>query len=61
MSEIKLVLILLAGGIGKRINKKISKQMISYNNVTILEMNIINFRKIHKKYTNTGCNKQKRF
>ena len=45
MSNNKLVLILLAGGIGQRINKKISKQMISYNNVTILEMNIINFRK----------------
>ena len=48
MSGIELVLILLAGGIGKRINKKISKQMISYNNVTILEMNIINFRKYIK-------------
>ena len=48
MCDIKLVLILLAGGIGKRINKKISKQMISYNNVTILEMNIINFRKYIK-------------
>ena len=45
MSNIKLALIILAGGIGKRINKKISKQMISYNNITILEINIINFRK----------------
>lgn len=48
MSNIKWVLILLAGGIGQRINKKISKQMISYNNITILEMNIINFRKYIK-------------
>ena len=45
MSGIKLAVILLAGGIGKRLNKDISKQMISYNNVSILEMNIINFRK----------------
>ena len=45
MSNINLVLILLAGGVGSRINKKISKQMIRYNNLTILEMNIINFRK----------------
>ena len=45
MNNVNLVLILLAGGIGKRINKKISKQMIRYNNLTILEMNIINFSK----------------
>ncbi len=45
MRSIKLALILLAGGIGKRFNKNITKQMISYNNVSILEMNIINFRK----------------
>ena len=43
MSSVNLVLILLAGGIGTRINRKISKQMIKYNNLTILEMNIINF------------------
>ena len=44
----KLVLILLAGGTGKRLNKKISKQMISYDNVTILETNIINLKKFIK-------------
>ena len=48
MSSVNLVLILLAGGIGTRINRKISKQMILYNNLTILEMNIINFSKIFK-------------
>ena len=48
MSSVKIVLILLAGGIGKRINRKISKQMIKYNNLTILEVNIINFSKIFK-------------
>ena len=46
MSSVNLVLILLAGGIGTRINRKISKQMIKYNNLTILEMNIINFSKV---------------
>ncbi len=45
MSNINVALILLAGGLGKRLNKKISKQMIKYNNLSILEMNIINFRK----------------
>ena len=48
MSSVNLVLILLAGGIGTRINRKISKQMIKYNNLTILEVNIINFSKIFK-------------
>ncbi len=48
MSNFNLVLILLAGGIGTRINRKISKQMIKYNNLTILELNIINFIKIFK-------------
>ncbi len=48
MSSVNIVLILLAGGIGKRINRKISKQMIKYNNLTILEVNIINFSKIFK-------------
>ena len=48
MSSVNLVLILLAGGIGTRINRKISKQMIKYKNLTILEFNIINFRKIFK-------------
>ncbi len=45
MSSVNLALILLAGGIGKRINRKNSKQMIKYNNLTILEINIINFCK----------------
>ena len=44
-----LVLILLAGGIGKRFSNKISKQMISFNDVTILEKNIIFFKKHLKK------------
>jgi 2-C-methyl-D-erythritol 4-phosphate cytidylyltransferase/2-C-methyl-D-erythritol 2,4-cyclodiphosphate synthase len=45
MNSVKLALILLAGGIGTRINRKISKQMIMFNNLTILELNIINFMK----------------
>ena len=48
MSSVNLVLILLAGGIGTRVNRKISKQMIKFNNLTILEVNIINFSKIFK-------------
>ena len=48
MNSVNIVLILLAGGIGARINRKISKQMIKYNNLTILELNIINFSKIFK-------------
>ena len=32
-----LVVILLAGGIGNRLKQKTSKQMIKYNNETILE------------------------
>ena len=40
-----LVVILLAGGIGSRLNQKTSKQMISYNSETILEKNIIIFKK----------------
>ena len=45
MSSVNLALILLAGGIGTRINRKISKQMIKYNNLTILEINIVNIIK----------------
>ena len=45
MKSVKLALILLAGGTGTRINRKISKQMIMFNNLTILELNIINFMK----------------
>ena len=48
MSDLKLALILLAGGVGKRFNNKIRKQMLSFNNFTILEMNIIFFRKYLK-------------
>ncbi len=48
MSSVNLAMILLAGGMGKRINKKVSKQMIRYNNLTILEINIINLKKILK-------------
>ena len=40
-----LVIILLAGGVGYRFNKNISKQMISFNNETILEKNVKNFKK----------------
>ena len=40
-----LVVILLAGGIGSRLKQKTSKQMISYNDETILEKNIIIFKK----------------
>ena len=43
-----LVVILLAGGIGSRLKQKTSKQMISYNDETILEKNIISFKKYLK-------------
>ncbi len=43
-----LVIILLAGGVGNRLNKQTSKQMIHYNNKTILEKNIIRFQKYIK-------------
>ena len=43
-----LVIILLAGGVGKRLNKQTSKQMICYDNETILEKNIISFQKYLK-------------
>ncbi len=45
MSNVKMAIILLAGGVGKRFNKNISKQMISYSGVTVLEINIKNFQK----------------
>ena len=35
MSSVNLVLILLAGGIGTRTKRKISKQMLKYDNLTI--------------------------
>ena len=43
-----VVIIILAGGMGNRLNKNISKQMITYNNVTILEKNVLNFKKYLK-------------
>ena len=48
MKDVNIALILLAGGVGKRLSKKVSKQMIMYNDLTILEMNIINFKKVLK-------------
>ena len=50
MGEISdnLVIVLLAGGVGNRLNKQTSKQMIYYDNETILEKNIINFQKYLK-------------
>ncbi len=45
MSNVNIAIILLAGGVGKRLNKKINKQMISYRGITILEINILNFQK----------------
>ena len=35
-----VVIILLAGGVGNRFNKNITKQMITYDNETILEKNL---------------------
>ena len=40
-----LVIILLAGGSGKRLSLEIDKQMIKINEITVLEKNIINFQK----------------
>ena len=48
MIATNIVLILLAGGIGNRFNKNISKQMIYFNDETILEKNVINFKKYLK-------------
>ncbi len=45
MNDMNIGIILLAGGLSKRLNKKITKQMISYSGITILEINIINFQK----------------
>ena len=44
----KIVVLLLAGGIGKRLNRVTSKQMVSFKNVTILEKNLINLKKYLK-------------
>ena len=40
-----IVIILLAGGSGKRFNLAIDKQMIKINEITVLEKSIINFQK----------------
>jgi len=40
-----LVIILLAGGSGKRLSLEIDKQMIKINEITVLEKSIINFQK----------------
>ena len=44
-----LVIVLLAGGVGNRLHKQTSKQLINYNNETILEINIIRFQKYLKE------------
>ena len=38
-----LMVILLAGGLGKRLNTKTTKQLITFKKISILERNIINF------------------
>ena len=43
--EKNLVIILLAGGSGKRLSLAIDKQMIKINEITVLEKSIINFQK----------------
>ena len=43
-----LIIVLLAGGVGNRLNKKTSKQLIHYDHETILEKNIIRFKKYLK-------------
>ena len=40
----EIIIILLAGGNGKRFSRTINKQMVKVNNITILEKNIINFK-----------------
>ena len=41
----EIIIILLAGGYGKRLSSTINKQMIKVNGITVLEKNIINFQK----------------
>jgi 2-C-methyl-D-erythritol 4-phosphate cytidylyltransferase len=48
--EKNLVIILLAGGSGKRLSLAIDKQMIKINEITVLEKNIINFQKYLPNY-----------
>ena len=38
-----LIVILLAGGLGKRLDEKTSKQLITFKNISILERNIKKF------------------
>ena len=40
----EIIIILLAGGYGKRLSPAINKQMIKVNGITVLEKNIINFQ-----------------
>ena len=40
----EIIIILLAGGYGKRLSRTINKQMIKINGITVLEKNIINFQ-----------------
>ena len=40
----EIIIILLAGGYGKRLSSTINKQMIKVNGITVLEKSIINFQ-----------------
>ena len=40
----EIIIILLAGGYGKRLSRTINKQMIKVNGITVLEKSIINFQ-----------------
>ena len=40
----EIIIILLAGGNGKRLSRTINKQMIKVNDITVLEKSIINFQ-----------------
>ena len=41
----EIIIILLAGGYGKRLSHAVNKQMIKVNGITVLEKSIINFQK----------------
>ena len=40
----EIIIILLAGGYGKRLSRAVNKQMIKVNGITVLEKSIINFQ-----------------
>ena len=40
----EIIIILLAGGYGKRLSRTVNKQMIKVNGITVLEKSIINFQ-----------------